>query len=140
MGVEENRRVLDAFDGLLGSDDLSTLDQLCTPGMVNHALAPDRPAGLAGTREFLETMGRQQMTHEGWSELVVVAEGDFVVQDGRRHGRWHGGRFMGIEASPGPYDRGFASMYRFEAGRIAERWAVRDDLTMLRQLGAVPSA
>ena len=25
--------------------------------MVNHALAPDRPSGLAGTREFLETMG-----------------------------------------------------------------------------------
>jgi predicted ester cyclase len=31
-------------------------------------------------------------------------------------------------------------MYRFEHGQIAERWAVRDDLTMLRQLGALPSA
>jgi predicted ester cyclase len=31
-------------------------------------------------------------------------------------------------------------MYRFEGGQIAERWAVRDDLTMLRQLGALPSS
>ena len=29
-------------------------------------------------------------------------------------------------------------MYRFKSGQIAERWAVRDDLTMLRQLGALP--
>jgi predicted ester cyclase len=136
--IDDNKRTLEQFDALLGADDLSTLDRLCTPDMVNHALAPDRPAGLAGTREFLETMGRHQMTHEGWSELVVVAEGNYIVQYGTRHGQWHGGRFMGIEAEPGAYDRGFAAMYRFSGDRIAERWAVRDDLTMLRQLGALP--
>jgi predicted ester cyclase len=27
-------------------------------------------------------------------------------------------------------------MYRFEDGKIAERWAIRDDLGMLKQLGA----
>jgi predicted ester cyclase len=27
--------------------------------------------------------------------------------------------------------------YRFAEGRIAERWAIRDDLGMLRQLGAL---
>ena len=85
--------------------------------MVNHAIAPDRPAGLAGTREFLATMGRHQMTHEGWRELVVVADGDYIVQYGVRHGRWHGGRFMGFDAAPGDYSRGFAAMYRFETGR-----------------------
>ena len=46
---------------------------------------------------------------------------------------------MGIEAAPGDYARGFAAMYRFQDGQIAERWVVRDDLTMLRQLGALPS-
>jgi len=30
-------------------------------------------------------------------------------------------------------------MYRLRDGLICERWAVRDDLTMLRQLGAVRS-
>ncbi len=138
MSIDDNKRTLEGFDRLLGADDLSALDRLCTSDMVNHALAPDRPAGLAGTREFLETMGRHQMTHEGWSNLVVVADADYIVQYGTRHGRWHGGHFMGIEADAGDYDRGFAAMYRFSDGRIAERWAVRDDLTMLRQLGALP--
>jgi hypothetical protein len=31
-------------------------------------------------------------------------------------------------------------MYRLIAGQIAERWAIRDDLGMLRQIGAVPSS
>ena len=74
------------------------------------------------------------MTHEGWHQAVVVGEGDHVVQYGVRHGQWHGGRFMGIEAAPGSeLVLRFAAMYRFQGGRIAERWAVRDDLTMLRQ-------
>jgi hypothetical protein len=130
--------VVAEFDNLVGSDDLSSLDQLCRADMVNHALAPDRPPGLAGTREFLETMGRHQMTDQGWSRLVVVAEGDYVVQVGARHGRWHGGPFLGIEAPPGDYDRDFVAMYRLLEGQIAERWAIRDDLGMLRQLGAIP--
>ena len=68
---------------------------------------------------------------------MVVADGDYIVQYGVRHGQWHGGRFMGFDANPGTYARGFAAMYRFESGQIAERWAMRDDLTMLRQLGAL---
>jgi len=43
---------------------------------------------------------------------------------------------MGIPAGPGSYVRDFAAMYRFEDGRIAERWAIREDLGMLKQLGA----
>lgn len=136
--TERNKATVAAFDELLGSRDLSTLGDLCRPDMINHALAPDRPQGLAGTREFLETMGRKQMTHEGWSRLVWVAEGDYVVQVGARHGRWHGGSFLGIQAAAGNYDRDFAAMYRFVNGQIAERWAIRDDLGMLRQLGALP--
>src|SRR5215211_2678706 len=117
MGIPENRRVLAEFDALLGAEDLAPLDRLCRADMVNHAIAADRPAGLAGTREFLETMGRRQMTHEGWRELVDVAEGDYIVQFGVRRGRWHGGQFMGLEAAAGDYSRGFAAMYRFDGGQ-----------------------
>jgi predicted ester cyclase len=48
-----------------------------------------------------------------------------------------GGEFMGVEAPAGPYSRDFMAAYRFADGRIAERWAIRDDLGMLRQLGAL---
>jgi predicted ester cyclase len=140
LSTERNRQVLQRFDALLGADDLSDLDELCTPDMVNHALAADRPAGVAGTREFLETQARHQMTGQHWEELTVVADGDYVVQFGRRGGDWAGGDFMGIPSRPGSYVRDFAAMYRFEDGKIAQRWVVRDDLGMLKQLGAIGAA
>ena len=133
-----NKIVVERFDTLVNGGDLDQLDELCTPDMVNHALAPSRPAGLAGTREFLA--GAARFRSDGWQRLVVVAENDFVVQHGVRGGAWSGGTFLGIDAAPGPYAREVAFVYRLVGGRIAERWAVRDDLGMLRQLGAFPSA
>jgi predicted ester cyclase len=137
MSTRRHKEILERFDVLLGSDDLAELDELCAPDMINHALAADRPQGLAGTREFLETTARRSFTDQRWDELTVVAEGPYVVQFGKRGGTWSGGRFMGIEAAPGPYSRDFMAAYRFADGRIAERWAIRDDLGMLRQLRAL---
>lgn len=136
MSVQRNKETLERFDALLGSEDLSELDELCTPDMVNHALAPDRPPGLAGTREFLHRAGRRDFREQSWDQLTVVAEGPYVVQFGKRGGHWPGGPFLGIQAPAGPYSRDFMAAYRFTDGRIAERWAIRDDLGMLRQLGA----
>ncbi len=45
-----------------------------------------------------------------------------------------------VNHQPGEYSRDVAFIYRLREGRIAERWAVRDDLTMLRQLGAIGSS
>ncbi len=134
--THDNKAVVDRFDALLGSTDLGALDDLCWPDMVNHSLAPSRPAGLAGTKEFLREAG-PNFHDDDWEELVVVADGDYVVQFGTRGGRWPGGVFLGYSAAPGEYRRAFACMYRVTGGRIAERWAVRDDLTMLRQLNAL---
>ncbi|HKY16862.1 MAG TPA: ester cyclase [Microthrixaceae bacterium] len=136
MTTTENKRVVERFDDLFGRDDLAELDELCTPDMVNHALAPDRPAGLEGTREFLRTQAKQ-FQGQSWTRLTIVAEGDYVAQFGSRGGTWTGGSLLGVDAPAGDYDRDFACMYRLEGGRIAERWAIRDDLGMFRQLGAL---
>ena len=67
---------------------------------------------------------------------MSIAEGDYVVQHGVRGGRWPGGAFLGFGALPGEYAREVVSIYRLEDGKLAERWAIRNDLTMLRQLRA----
>lgn len=137
--VEANKQVVERFDALFGSDDLSSLDELCTPDMVNHALAPTRPAGLEGTRQFLQNAGKSFLS-DYWDHLVVIGDDDYVVQFGVRGGRWAGGPFLGVDAPSGDYSREVAFLYRLVNGRIAERWAVRDDLTMLRQLGALAAS
>ena len=136
MTAEQNKELIRRFDEVVARGDVDALDDLCTQDMLNHSLAPSRPKGLEGTREFLRT-GMPQLNEDGWAESVMVAEGDYVVQFGVRSGNWRGGPFLGIDANAGPYSREVAFCYRIQDNKIAERWAMRDDLTMLRQLGAL---
>jgi predicted ester cyclase len=136
MTIERNKELVRRFDEVVARGDVDALDDLCTPDMLNHSLSPSRPKGLEGTRDFLRT-GMAQLNEDGWTESVMVAEGDYVVQFGVRGGHWRGGAFLGIDARPGPYSREVSFCYRIEDDKIAERWAMRDDLTMLRQLGAL---
>ena len=60
MSLAHNKALVAQFDELSNSGgDLAILDSLCTPDLVNHALAPGRPPGLEGTREFLSRAVRR---------------------------------------------------------------------------------
>lgn len=136
MSGQTNKAIVERFDAILEHRDLTQLELLCGPEMVNHALAPSRPPGLDGTRQWLETEGRNFQSFR-WKELCVLAEDDFVVQFGVREHDWPGGRFRGFDVPAGRCERGAAFMYRLAGGRIVERWAVNDLLAMLLQLGAI---
>jgi len=136
MDTQKNKAIVQRFDALLHSREFGQLDELCSPDMVNHALAPNRPAGLEGTRQWLETEGRNFQSF-AWTEQHVVAENDLVVQFGTRAHDWPGGRFRGFDVPAGHCERGTAFMYRICDDRIIERWAVNDLLAMLLQLGAI---
>jgi ketosteroid isomerase-like protein len=136
VSIQHNKDVVQRFDALTSGGDLSELDELCTPDMVNHALAPGLPRGIDGTRTFLASARRGQKTGH-WVRSVVIAEDDYVVQFGVLSGDWDGGSFRGFIMPPGSYTRDVAFMYRLVDGRIAERWAVRDDLGLMLQLGAL---
>jgi predicted ester cyclase len=135
--ITRNKAVVAEFDELGNhGGDLSRLDVICTPDMVNHALAADRPPGLEGTREFLRA-ARRDLHGGSWLTSFVVAEADMVVQFGSRELHWPGGSFLGFQTPAGTAVRDVAFAYRLRQGQIAERWAIRDDLSMLLQLGAV---
>jgi predicted ester cyclase len=136
MNRETNKAIVERFDSILNSRDLDQLDELCSPDLVNHSLAPTRPQGLEGTRQWLETDGRNFQSFS-WHELTVVAEHDLVVQFGVREHDWPGGSFRGFDVPAGRYERDTAFMYRIADDRIVERWACNDHLAMLLKLGAI---
>ena len=137
MDTAHNKLVVARFDELGNTGgDLAELDSLCTPDLVNHALAPGRPPGLEGTREFLRT-ARRDVFGGRWLNSHVVAENDLVVQFGRRELTWPGGSLLGFDTPAGTAVRDVSFAYRFVGDRIAERWAVRDDLSTLVQLGGL---
>jgi hypothetical protein len=138
--VSENKATLRRFDLITTAGDLYALDEICTHDMLNHALARHRGRGLEGTKQFLREcqldVGRAAWMRSMISDqqVVTIGEGDYVIQYGTRAGTWPGGRFRGIDVRAGAYRYDVAFMYRFDRGRIAERWAVRDDLGMILQL------
>lgn len=134
--VDQHRAVVQRFDAILNTGDIDQIDELCTADMHNHSLAPARPPGLEGTRQYLATSGRL-FRNEVWTSSIVVCEDDYVVQFGTRSGEFPGGPYFGFELRAGSYARDASFMYRLQNGQIAERWAVRDDLGFIRQLGGL---
>jgi ketosteroid isomerase-like protein len=139
MDLDHNKAVVREFDDL-GNEgaDPSRLDQLCAPDIINHALAPGRPPGIEGIRDFLRSAQRDVYPSR-WVSSNRVAENDLVVQFGSREHQWPGGSFRGFMLTPGRYTRDVMFAYRLADGRIAERWAIRDDLAMVLALGGLTS-
>jgi hypothetical protein len=51
----------------------------------------------------------------------------------------HTGPFMGLAPTNRPFAYRQVHLIRFQDGKGVEHWAVRDDLSFLRQVGALPS-
>lgn len=124
------------FEKVTDAREVDQLDWVCQPDLINHALAASRPPGIAGTREYLASPLADRFGTEAWRERLVVTDGEYVVHHGIRTGHWPGGEFFGVAAPAGDYAREVVFMYRIREDKVAERWAIRDDLGFLRQLGA----
>lgn len=139
MTLISNKTVAREFEELAdGGGDLARLEPLCDANIVNHALAAGRPQGIDGTRQFLE-QARRSVHPARWLSSHMVAEGDLVVHFGTREHEWPGGSFRGFALAAGRYARDVMFAYRLREGRIVERWAIRDDLAMITQLGNLES-
>jgi predicted ester cyclase len=81
---------------------------------------------------------------EGFPDVVstvedLIAEGDKVVARWRSRAT-HRGEYMGIAPTGNRVEFTGISVYRIEAGKIAESWNVEDKLSLMRQIGAVPES
>ena len=124
MDTAHNKAVVALFDDLgNGGGDLAVLDSLCTPDLVNHALAP-RTQGLQGTREFLQE-ARRDLYPGRWVKSFVVAEGDMVCSSGP-------------ESLSGPAEPSSASRHQREPQSAT--WPLPTGLSMAALPNVGPSA
>jgi predicted ester cyclase len=66
----------------------------------------------------------------------LIAEGDKVVARWRSRAT-HQGEYMGIAPTGKEVEFTGISVYRIEAGKIAQSWNIEDQLGLMRQIGAV---
>ena len=137
---EENkasaRRVLkEVFSG---QGDLEVADELFAPNFVGHDPAsPEDIRGPEGVKQFAG-MYRNAFPDVQMSVEDQVTEGDMVVT------RWiasgtHQGDLMGIAPTGNRVMVAGTSIERVVDGRIEETWDNYDALSMMQQIGAIPS-
>jgi predicted ester cyclase len=126
MSVEENRALVCREQEELWNHtgNLDVAQELFAPDYVEAAKqeAADFRQGFPGVISTIEDL---------------VAEGDKVVARWRAQAT-HQGEYMGIPPTGNRVEFTGISVYRIEAGKIAESWTAEDDLGLMRQIGAIP--
>ena len=115
--------------------DLERIRDLVTDDFVDHGappgLVPPGPDGyIAVLRWVIDVL---QVRYE---VLDVIAAGDKVVIRSLAHGV-HTSDHLGVPATGLPYAMPTVHIYRGEGGRLAEHWGLRDEYSVLVQVGAL---
>lgn len=121
---------------LITAHDIDGFGALLSPEMVEHDDVP----GAGPVRERVVDFFRMEIAAFPDFAMTVediVAGGDKVVARVRLTGT-HGGDFMGMPATGRSVDIQLIDIMRFgDDGLIHEHWGVFDEMTMMRQLGAI---
>jgi predicted ester cyclase len=116
--------------------DVEALATVTDPDVVGHGRRPDEPAGFEGVKRTMLWLA-QVFSDQRWEIHQVLGDGDLVAIRATHHGR-QTGDLMGIPPSGREVAYDYVHILRFRDGKAIEHWGVRDDMTLMRQLGVMP--
>ena len=136
MSAEENKTVIqNLFDEVYNGQNFDVLDELVAEDVVNHSATAEHKHGLQGFRHVMEWGAA--LIPDGRYELIdMIAEGDKVACRVSVSGTQEGEVF-GIPPTGKSFMAEHVHWHRVVDGKLVERWAVRDDLGTLIQLGVI---
>jgi predicted ester cyclase len=119
--------------------DDGVIDELVAEDLVNHAAGPQKQ-GREGWKQILATIVNDLGEEITIDHHHLIAEGEFVVDHMTMHGRHQASTMpllAGTEATA-PVAWTYIHIWRVVDGIVVEHWACRDDVGLLRQIGAWP--
>ncbi len=138
MSAEDNKAVIRRLiDAVYNEGNLDVVDELVAPDVFNHPAVPEHRHGTDGFKhviEWVRTIGPD--THYHIDD--IIAEGDKVAVRMTVSGT-HTGPIRDIPPTGKSFSVDYVHWFRLADGKVAELWAVRDDLTRLQQLGLMPA-
>lgn len=137
MPAEESRAVIRrAYEEIWNQRNVEVVDEIVAEDFLNYAAPSDRQRGRQGLKDVVR-MFESAFPDFRYEVEDVIAEGEKVVVRDVFRGT-HEGDFLGIPATGNRVTMEAIHIYRLSGGRLAEHWVARDDLGMMRQLGAIP--
>lgn len=128
---EDNKALIRRlFDSWINKKNISAVDEMVTPDYISHESGEDTDAD--GTKLFLTGLFKSfpdvRVTIDD-----IVCEGDKVVVRNTWRATDTGG-FAGMAPTGKSVEVSGIVIWRIEEGRAAERWAVIDYRSLIRQL------
>jgi steroid delta-isomerase-like uncharacterized protein len=129
--VERNKEVVRAYAEAFGRGDFAAIRNLCTPDVVIQ--------GVLGRGNWDFVLPVWQSLHDAYDMKLdiqeLIGEGDFIAARYAETGTFRSA-FRGTPPTGKSYRVTAMEWFRFEDGKIAERWGARDSATIQRQLAA----
>jgi predicted ester cyclase len=138
MSTEQNKQlVLRWKDEIWNKRNVNIIDELYAPDYVGHIVGT--PGPVRG-REALKQLIAAYFTAFGIhiTSEFLVAEGDMVVVYDTFRFK-HTGAFQGIPATGKEATMTSTDIYRIVDGKIVEQWVEGDLLSLMQQLGVLPT-
>ncbi len=139
MSTEQNKRIMRrVYDEVINKGNLDLAEELIAVDLVEHEEFPGLSQGLEGFKQFLK-MFRDAFPDLHFSVEDTVAEGDKVVSRFTIRGT-HKGEFMGIAPTGRQVEVPAIDICRFADGKLVEHWGQSDMMSMMAQLGVMPTS
>jgi predicted ester cyclase len=125
-----------SFEVILPACDVEAMAEVTDPDIVSRGRRPDEPFGFEGVKRTMLWLATV-FSDQRWVANEVLGDGDLVAIHLTHHGR-HTGDLMGIPPTGREVAYDYVHFLRFRDGKAIEQWSVRDDMTLMRQLGVIP--
>ena len=138
MSTQSNKDTIRRlFEEVANAHDVEAVSRFWAEDFVNHDGQPGQRPGAVGVQDGLRGLfAAFPDYHE--EILALVADGDLVAAHVLLTGT-HQGDYLGLPATNRRVEFRLMEIFRLAGGKVAEMWVVADQLSLLRQLGALPT-
>jgi steroid delta-isomerase-like uncharacterized protein len=135
--IEQNKAIVRRNYETADSNDLTTFSEQLAPEIAVHLPGMPGPLNREALIQMMKAMfsGLTQRQHVFEDQ---IAEGDKVATRLTLHAV-HTGEFQGMPATGRQIAMAQTAIHRIQNGKIVEVWVSSDDISMMKQLGLMPS-
>jgi predicted ester cyclase len=123
------------YEEVLNKGTVGLLDEIAVTDYTENNPLPGQVAGFEGLKEQVTTI--KEAFGQTFKIEDLLVDGDKVVVRWISSGK-HVGEFNGMPPTGKAFTIAGIDIHRFKEGRMAERWQVVDQLSLLRQLEVIP--
>ncbi len=134
---EENKAIVSRLHEGVSRGDLNAIDESYARNMVYHGSGEMANADFDAFKQFVSAV-LDAFPGFTITQDEVLADGDKVIYRSTYSGT-HTGDFMGIPASGKTVSVSSIGIARISDGKIIEEWENMDELSLMQQLGVIPT-